>query len=287
MTISKEESLEVFQDPRAQELLHTLAANGLGDAARELMGKKPSMPYGIASLETEAWLEKFISVSPEITKLKHQVRVLSNYSDTVLITGETGTGKLLIAHALHGQRKGPFIDINCAGLPEYLIESELFGHIRGAFTDAYKDKVGLFQAAENGTMFLDEIGELTPGLQAKLLKAIEERQIRRVGDTKNLAINCRFVCATHHNLEEDVKSGKFREDLLARIDTFKMYIPSLSERGWGDIEAISLALLHIPQDKKLPEELYMKLNVEHKRNVRDLQRICRNYEVFVMKKPEL
>jgi len=143
------------------------------------------------------WLDKFITCHPQMLELKLMVEKLTTINDSVLIQGETGTGKELLARALHGERKGQFIEINCAGLPEYLIESELFGHTKGAFTGADKETVGLVELSADGTLFLDEIGELPLGVQAKLLRVLADKRIRKVGGKDFLGpINFRLVCAT-------------------------------------------------------------------------------------------
>ena len=152
----------------------------------------------------------------------------------MLILGETGTGKELVARALHfdGPRANqPFIAVNCAALPEQLVESELFGHERGAFTGANEKKIGLFQAAEGGTLFLDEIGELPLAQQGKLLKAIEDRAVRPVGSVRDRPVNIRFVAATNAAIEERSREGEFRSDLLYRLNTITAEVPPLRERG--------------------------------------------------------
>ncbi len=152
---------------------------------------------------------------------------------TVLILGETGTGKELVARGLHEQSDrtdNPFVPINCGALPETLIESELFGHRKGAFTGADEHRVGLFEVAHGGTIFLDEIGELPKSLQAKLLRVLESGEIRRIGDNESLQIDVRVVCATHRNLAEMVDDGEFREDLMYRINTFEIQLPPLRLR---------------------------------------------------------
>ena len=152
---------------------------------------------------------------------------------TVLITGESGTGKELAARALHGRSrrsKGPFIALNCSALPSELIESEMFGHVRGAFTGADRDKVGLFEAAQGGTLFLDEVGELAAAAQAKLLRALEERTIMPVGATVPRKIDVRVIAATHRSLEEMTREGRFREDLMYRLQVITLALPPLRER---------------------------------------------------------
>jgi two-component system NtrC family response regulator len=151
----------------------------------------------------------------------------------VLILGETGTGKELVARGVHDQspRAGePFVAINCGALPESLIESEPFGHKKGAFTGADEHRVGLFEVANGGTIFLDEIGELPKAMQAKLLRVLESREIRRVGENRATIVDVRVVCATHRDLPEMVAAGEFREDLMYRINTFEIFLPPLRDR---------------------------------------------------------
>ncbi|MBX7117677.1 MAG: sigma 54-interacting transcriptional regulator [Gemmatimonadaceae bacterium] len=165
--------------------------------------------------------------------LERVARVIPHPSVTVLITGETGTGKELIARAIHyngPRREGPFVDINCAALPEHLLESDLFGHEKGAFTDASAAKPGLFEMAQGGSIFLDEIGHLALPLQGKLLRALQERSIRRVGGVRNIPIDVRVIAATHVQLETAVKAGQFREDLFYRLNVLPVTLPPLRKR---------------------------------------------------------
>jgi two-component system, NtrC family, response regulator AtoC len=161
-------------------------------------------------------------------------KVALSEDTTVLIQGESGTGKELVANLIHGKTPGrclqPFIEINCASLPENLLESELFGHEKGAFTDAKAQKRGLFEAADQGTLFLDEIGEMRPGTQAKLLKVLEEMTFRRLGGTRDLKVDLRVIAATNKDLAAEVKRGAFRLDLYHRLDVFHLRLPPLRER---------------------------------------------------------
>jgi transcriptional regulator with PAS, ATPase and Fis domain len=164
-------------------------------------------------------------------------RVAASPASTVLLTGETGTGKDLAAKAIHyhsDRASKPFVNITCSALPEQLLESELFGHERGAFTDARQQKRGLFETADGGTIFLDEIGEMTPGLQSKLLRFLEERAFKRVGGLADVRVDVRVIAATNRNLEDEVKAGRFREDLFYRLQVMPIQLPPLRERR-GDI----------------------------------------------------
>jgi DNA-binding NtrC family response regulator len=165
------------------------------------------------------------------------IRRIADTDSSVLVTGETGTGKELVAHELHRQgsrRHGPFVAVNCAAMPEQLLESELFGHIRGSFTDARSDRVGLFLQAHGGTLFLDEIGNMPVGLQAKLLRALQERRVRPLGANQEFPFDARLITATNADLESAVEENRFRQDLYFRVNVVNLHIPPLRERG-GDI----------------------------------------------------
>jgi two-component system NtrC family response regulator len=166
---------------------------------------------------------------------------------SVLVRGETGTGKELVARAIHDgspRATGPLVAVNCGALPEHLVESELFGHRKGAFTGAEEHRAGLFEVADGGTLFLDEIGELPRALQPRLLRALESGEIRRVGDNHPVTVDVRVVCATHRSLEEMVAAGTFREDLLFRINTFEVAIPPLRDR----LDDIPMLVEHFVRD---------------------------------------
>ena len=175
-----------------------------------------------------------IGESPPMRKLYDLMGAVADSDASVLITGETGTGKELVARALHQSSRrssGLFVPVNCAALPEPLLESELFGHVKGAFTDAKTSRRGLFVEADGGTLFLDEIGCMAPGLQAKLLRALQERTIRPVGGDSEQAVNVRIIAATNRDLEIGVQNGSFRDDLLYRLNVIPIHLPPLRMRG--------------------------------------------------------
>jgi len=188
---------------------------------------------------------QLVGNSPGMDKVRALITKVAPTQSTVLILGETGTGKELVARAVHNQNSRadmPFVAVNCGALPETLIESELFGHRKGSFTGADEHRVGLFEVAHGGTIFLDEIGELPKAMQAKLLRVLENGEIRRVGENKPTTVDVRVVCATHRNLQEMVAEGDFREDLVYRINTFEIYLPPLRERI-DDIAELAAHLL--------------------------------------------
>ncbi len=176
---------------------------------------------------------KIIGRDQKIRDVYRMIALAADSEVNVMITGESGTGKELVADAIHelSERKDrSFVKVNCAALSETLLESELFGHVKGAFTGAYKDKTGKFEQAEGGTIFLDEIGEISPALQVKLLRVIQEKTIEKVGDNKPIRVNMRIVAATNQNLRERIKEKMFREDLFYRLNVFSIHMPPLRER---------------------------------------------------------
>nr|WP_281412572.1 sigma-54 dependent transcriptional regulator [Geomobilimonas luticola] len=184
-----------------------------------------------------------ISRNPRMGEIFSLVEKVSEYKTTVLVLGESGTGKELVARAIHynsGRRNAEFVAVNCGAIPESLLESELFGHVRGAFTDASADKAGLFEQADGGTLFLDEIGEMPLSLQTKILRVLQEGEIRRVGETTPKKVDVRVISATSKDLEHEVRGGGFREDLFFRLNVFSIKLPPLRER----LEDIPLLVAH-------------------------------------------
>ncbi len=181
--------------------------------------------------------QRYVEIIGDSSPMRELFSNLSRMADTdasVLITGESGTGKELVAQALHKQsrrKSGPFVAINCSALPENLLESELFGHKRGSFTDAKADRSGLIMKADGGTLLLDEIGDFPMALQPKLLRALEERRVRPIGSDREIAFNARIITATNHDLESSVEDGRFREDLFYRVNVIQVKVPPLRVRG--------------------------------------------------------
>jgi transcriptional regulator with GAF, ATPase, and Fis domain len=204
----------------------------------------PEERFSINEIITENKSNSFcgiIGISAEMLSIFNTIRKVALTDSTVLVTGESGTGKELVANAIHensNRKNGPFIPVNCAAIPNELIESELFGHEKGAFTSAIKTRIGRFELANNGVIFLDEIGDLNPTLQVKLLRVLQNRQIERVGGQKTININIRIIAATNVDMEKAVKEGKFREDLYYRLNVIPIHIPPLRERK-DDIPLLS------------------------------------------------
>ncbi len=194
-------------------------------------------------VKKEYSFENIVSKNEKMNKLFEIIKKVAPYKSTILITGESGTGKELVARAIHynsDRSKMFFVPVNCGAIPENLLESELFGHVKGAFTDAIRTKKGLFEEADEGTIFLDEIGELPAQLQVKLLRVLQDGEIRRVGESKSIQINVRIIAATVKDLAREVNEGRFRDDLFYRLNVLHLYIPPLRERK----EDIPLLIQH-------------------------------------------
>ncbi|EWG98438.1 mutant NtrC activator [Halomonas sp. BC04] len=221
-----------------------------------------------------------VGESETMQSLFHDAARLAKSDAPILVQGESGTGKELLARAIHAEShraEGPFIAINCASIPSELMESEFFGHTKGAFTGASDSRQGLFQAANGGSLFLDEIGEMSIGLQAKLLRALQERTVKAVGAEKEESVDVRIIAATHRELEQEIESGNFRSDLFYRLETFSLRIPPLRERN-GDIERLVSALIekHATTQGKQIESveasaLQALLEYSYPGNVRELE----------------
>jgi DNA-binding NtrC family response regulator len=227
-------------------------------------------------------LDEMVSTSPKMKLLFEQIKKVAMSNASVLIRGETGTGKELVARALHRashRANGPFRAINCATLTPDLLASELFGHVKGAFTGAISDRQGLFYLANHGTLFLDEIAELPLELQARLLRVIEEREFIPVGGTQAISVDVRLLCATHRSLRAEVEAKRFREDLMYRIRVIPLYLPPLRERG-QDLLLLAhhfLTLFQRVNDRSIeqisPAALQALLNHPWEGNIRELKNV--------------
>jgi transcriptional regulator with GAF, ATPase, and Fis domain len=229
------EALTIFAAQASLIIRNALLVNELKLDNRLLSEKLEQLRFG-----------DIIGACPAMQEVFRKVQRVATTDISVLITGETGTGKELIARELHrrsGRAKGPFITLNCGAIPENLLESELFGHVRGAFTGAVANKPGKFHAADGGTLFLDEIGEMPLNLQVKILRALQEKVVVRVGDTRPETVDIRVLAATNRNLETEIKNNRFREDLYYRLNVVNLHLPPLRERG-EDVMVIAKYLLH-------------------------------------------
>jgi two-component system response regulator AtoC len=241
-------------------------------------------------IKKEYSFENFVGKSERMLGIFEMIKKIADYKSTVLISGDSGTGKELVARGIHSNSSradNPFIAVNCGAIPENLLESELFGHVKGAFTDATRNKVGLFEEADKGTIFLDEIGELPLILQVKLLRVLQDEEIRRVGDTKAIKIDVRVIAATTKDLEKEVREGKFRDDLYYRLNVLPVSLPTLRERK-EDIpllvehfiqrfnERLGMSVAGISQDA-----LDVLVNFGWRGNVRQLENTIERSMIFV------
>ena len=226
--------------------------------------------------------DQIIGESEAILKIKKMIDKVAQTDARVLITGENGAGKELVAKQLHdksNRSKGPFVEVNCAAIPSELIESELFGHEKGSFTSAHKQKPGQFEKANGGTLFLDEIGDMSASAQAKVLRALQENKIIRVGGEKQLNVDVRIIAATNKNLQNEIENGNFREDLFHRLNVIPIHVPSLNERK-EDIPILSNYFLETIckeqgiSKKKISSSAMEKLKeVNWTGNIRELRNI--------------
>ena len=260
---------------------------------RQVESALKTAPNGINLQESESWRAAIISASAPMESLLSQAKLIAASDASVLIQGQSGTGKELFAQAIHlasPRRAKPFVAINCAALPENLLESELFGHSKGAFTGATRDHQGLMLSAQGGTLFLDEVGDMPLAIQVKLLRALQARVIRPVGASTDIAIDVRVICATHKNLIEEMQSNRFREDLYYRINVVSLEIPPLAARR-EDIGLLANHFLdhlnqkyHKNQSKKIngfaPDALETLLTAPWPGNVRQLQNVIEQVVVL-------
>jgi two-component system nitrogen regulation response regulator NtrX len=229
---------------------------------------------------TEALRYQLVGTSPVMEEIRRQIAKVGPTGATVLITGESGTGKELVARALHEaspRREGPFVKVNCAAIPDELIETELFGCVRGAYTGAVESRKGKFLAADRGTIFLDEVGDMSPRVQAKVLRAIQEGEVERVGDTRTLKVDVRVIAATNKDLVAEAAAGRFREDLYFRLNVVPLHVPPLRERR-EDIPALCEHFLQLyaqendlPSKRLEPAAVDLLKGLPWKGNVRELR----------------
>ncbi|MDQ2979017.1 MAG: sigma-54 dependent transcriptional regulator, partial [Acidobacteriota bacterium] len=268
-------AVDYIAKPFNIEELGMIVDRALGE--RQLLDENVYLKQELAARYTFA---NIIGKGSRMQEIFRTVERIGKVSSTVLLTGESGTGKELIARAIHYtsiRKEKKFVSINCGALPENLLESELFGHERGAFTGAVKDKRGLFTEADNGTLFLDEISETTPTMQVKLLRAIQEKVIRKVGGNEETSVDVRIIAATNKDLTELVTEGKFREDLFYRINVIPIVLPSLRSRVEDIAPLTQHFIIKICKEQKIPEK---KISTEAMRlleaypwpgNVRELE----------------
>ena len=269
--------LEILSESVAVSLENAQLYGELTDHLESLERQKQTL---LSQLQADTGFKEIIGSSPPMRRLFGLMQKVIEVPTTVLIQGETGTGKELIAKVIHynGPLKDkPFIAENCAALPETLLESELFGHVRGAFTGAVADKKGLFELADGGTIFLDEIGEMSLPMQVKLLRVLQEGQFRPVGGHRTIQVNVRLIASTNRNLAEESSKGNFREDLYYRINVFQITPPPLRERK-DDILALANHFLekfssryHKPVPHVTPQTLDLLLRYDWPGNVRELE----------------
>jgi DNA-binding NtrC family response regulator len=219
----------------------------LSSRVAALLERRPTAHGAAASA-----LQGIVGRAPSMQVMFDDIRKVAPTDATALLLGETGTGKELVARAIHElspRRTGPFVPVNCSSVAEGLLESELFGHVRGAFTGAVRDKPGLFEAADGGTLFLDEIGDTTPSLQQRLLRALQEREVLPVGDVNPKRVDVRVIAASNRDLQAELAAGRFREDLFYRLNVFRIQLPTLRERRSDIPLLVEVALERIRQDR--------------------------------------
>ena len=257
------------------------------DLNRLLNSVRSAFKGGSREIKAKSVIKKIkeyniIGKSPEILKIASLITKVSKTNAKVLILGPNGSGKELVANQIHlnsPRASSPFVEVNCAAIPTELIESELFGHIKGAFTSAVKDKTGKFEAANGGTLFLDEVGDMSLSAQSKVLRALQEHKIQKVGSERDLIVDVRIIAATNKNLKNDIKDGKFREDLYHRLAVIEMNVPPLNERR-SDIPLLSdyflsqIAMENSDEEKGIDNNALKKLqSFDWSGNVRELRNV--------------
>jgi two-component system response regulator GlrR len=251
--------------------------------ARALMAEVDrALALSAGTRESAAWRDGIVTRNPSMLRVLAEARLVAQGDAPVLLTGHSGTGKELLARAIHdasSRRDAPFVALNCGALPEQLLESELFGHVKGAFTGAVREHKGLFQTSHGGTIFLDEVGDMPLGLQVKLLRVLQEREVRPVGSTANIKVDVRVISATHRDLRAEQTAGNFREDLYYRLNVVAVALPSLGERR-DDIPLLAAHFLERtsaryqrPIRAFAPDAMSLLVAAAWKGNVRQLQNV--------------
>jgi sigma-54 specific flagellar transcriptional regulator A len=276
----------VFQLISKEEKVQDLAVSKFITSDPEVFVKNSLV---LAKLDNENQNNAVIGRSEKMREVFHLVGKVADCDSTILITGETGTGKGLVARAIHQKskrRNKPFISINCGAIPENLLESELFGHVKGAFTGATVSKSGKFELAHGGTIFLDEIGDMSPDLQVKVLKVLEEGEFEQVGGAKTIRVDVRVIAATHRDLPEEVKSGNFREDLFYRLYVIPIGLPALRDRK-ADIPYLASYFMQLSNHKNnrqlegvSEEALEVFMSYSWPGNVRELRNVIERLVVL-------
>ena len=263
-----------------------LGGNELTDSA---LSNSTENPDDKSKLKNENKYKNIIGKSEKMQEIFRVIDKIADSDSTIIIHGESGTGKGLVARSIHHnsyRKNKPFISINCGAIPENLLESELFGHVRGAFTGATSPKPGKFELADGGTVFLDEIGDMSAELQVKVLRVLEDREFEQVGGSKTIKVDVRIIAATHRNLEEEVQKGNFREDLYYRLNVIPVTLPSLRERK-SDIQLLIFHFLNQFNNKNnkdvkgvSDEAMKIMMNYFWPGNVRELKNIAERIVVL-------